>query len=53
MSKTIDINPSKNPEVGTIYVNDLFNKFIREELPSDLRERFINDFNKNYNNFKH
>ncbi|MBP9888616.1 MAG: DUF262 domain-containing protein [Leptospiraceae bacterium] len=27
MSKTIDINPSKNPEVGTIYVNDLFNKF--------------------------
>lgn len=33
-----------------IAANDLFNKFIREELPSDLRERFINDFNKNYNN---
>ena len=30
--------------------NDLFQKFIREELPEDLRERFVKDFNKNYNN---
>ena len=30
--------------------NDLFQKFIREELPEDLRERFVKDFNRNYNN---
>lgn len=30
--------------------NDLFHKFIREELPEDLKERFVKDFNKNYNN---
>lgn len=30
--------------------NDLFHKFIREELSEDLKERFVKDFNKNYNN---
>ena len=30
--------------------NDLFYKFIREELSDDLRERFVKDFNRNYNN---
>lgn len=30
--------------------NDLFQKFIREELSDELRERFVRDFNKNYNN---
>lgn len=30
--------------------NDLFSKFIREELPEDLRNRFIKEFNENYNN---
>ena len=30
--------------------NDLFSKFIREELSDDLRERFVKDFNRNYNN---
>ncbi|WP_185216935.1 MULTISPECIES: class I SAM-dependent DNA methyltransferase [unclassified Chryseobacterium] len=30
--------------------NDLFEKFIREELSDDLRERFIKEFNRNYNN---
>ena len=30
--------------------NDLFQKFIREELSDDLRIRFVNDFNRNYNN---
>ena len=30
--------------------NDLFYKFIREELDDDLRERFVKDFNRNYNN---
>ena len=30
--------------------NDLFYKFVREELPEDLRTRFVKDFNKNYNN---
>lgn len=29
--------------------NDLFSKFIREELSDDLRERFVKEFNKNYN----
>ena len=30
--------------------NDLFYKFLREELSDDLRERFVKDFNRNYNN---
>lgn len=30
--------------------NDLFQKFIREELSDELRERFVREFNKNYNN---
>ncbi|MEB4760190.1 SNF2-related protein [Chryseobacterium indologenes] len=30
--------------------NDLFQKFIREDLSDDLRERFVKDFNRNYNN---
>ncbi|MGB4447551.1 MAG: helicase-related protein [Cloacibacterium sp.] len=30
--------------------NDLFNKFIREELSDELRERFVKEFNGNYNN---
>lgn len=30
--------------------NDLFQKFIREELNDDIRERFVKDFNRNYNN---
>jgi len=30
--------------------SDLFQKFIREELSVELRERFVNDFNRKYNN---
>ncbi|WBS74194.1 SNF2-related protein [Elizabethkingia meningoseptica] len=30
--------------------NDLFQKFIREELSDELRERFVKDFNRNFNN---
>lgn len=30
--------------------NDLFQKFILEELSDELRERFVREFNKNYNN---
>ena len=30
--------------------NDLFSKFLREELSEDLRKRFVKDFNRNYNN---
>ncbi|ATN08093.1 restriction endonuclease subunit R [Chryseobacterium indologenes] len=30
--------------------NDLFQKFIREELSDELREQFVKDFNRNYNN---
>lgn len=30
--------------------NNLFQKFIREELSDDIRERFVKDFNRNYNN---
>ena len=29
--------------------NDLFSKFIREELSDDLRDRFVKEFNRNYN----
>ncbi len=29
---------------------DLFQKFLREELSDELRERFVKDFNRNYNN---
>ena len=29
--------------------NDLFQKFLREELSDDLRERFVKEFNRNYN----
>lgn len=29
--------------------NDLFQKFIREELSDELRERFVKDFNRNFN----
>ncbi|WP_407532370.1 helicase-related protein [Elizabethkingia miricola] len=30
--------------------NDLFYKFLREELSNELKERFVKDFNRNYNN---
>lgn len=30
--------------------NDLFYKFLREELSDELRQRFVKDFNRNYNN---
>lgn len=30
--------------------NDLFYKFLREELSDELRERFVKNFNRNYNN---
>ncbi|MFC0343727.1 N-6 DNA methylase, partial [Epilithonimonas hispanica] len=30
--------------------NDLFYKFVREELSNDIRNRFVKDFNRNYNN---
>jgi len=30
--------------------NDLFYKFVREELSDDIRNRFVKDFNRNYNN---
>src|SRR5690554_4847595 len=30
--------------------NDLFYKFLREELSDELRERFVKEFNRNYNN---
>lgn len=30
--------------------NDLFNKFLREEVSEDVRKRFVKDFNRNYNN---
>lgn len=30
--------------------NDLFQKFLREELTDDLRESYVKEFNKNYNN---
>ncbi|ATC37699.1 restriction endonuclease subunit R [Elizabethkingia anophelis] len=30
--------------------NDLFSKFIREELSQELKDRFVTEFNKNYNN---
>ncbi|PTT78436.1 MULTISPECIES: Eco57I restriction-modification methylase domain-containing protein [unclassified Chryseobacterium] len=30
--------------------NDLFHKFVREELSDELRNRFVKDFNRNYNN---
>lgn len=30
--------------------NDLFNKFIREELSEDLRDKYVKDFNRFYNN---
>ncbi|PWN58487.1 helicase-related protein [Chryseobacterium viscerum] len=30
--------------------NDLFYKFVREELSDDIRTRFVKDFNRNYNN---
>lgn len=30
--------------------NDLFYKFVREELSNDIRNRFVKEFNKNYNN---
>ena len=29
--------------------NDLFGKFLREELQEDLKKRFVKDFNRNYN----
>ena len=32
-----------------IAANDLFSKFISEELSDDLRDRFVKEFNKNYN----
>jgi len=30
--------------------NDLFYKFLREELSENLREKFVKEFNRNYNN---
>lgn len=30
--------------------NNLFQKFLREELSDEVRERFVKDFNRNYNN---
>jgi res subunit family type III restriction enzyme len=30
--------------------NNLFQKFLREELTDDLKERFVNEFNRKYNN---
>lgn len=30
--------------------NDLFYKFLREELSDELRQRFVKDFNRSYNN---
>lgn len=30
--------------------NDLFHKFLREELSDDIRNRFVKEFNRNYNN---
>lgn len=30
--------------------NDLFKKFIKEEMTGAEKERFVNDFNRNYNN---
>ena len=30
--------------------NNLFQKFLREELPDNLKERFVNEFNRKYNN---
>ncbi|MEE3724519.1 toprim domain-containing protein [Riemerella anatipestifer] len=30
--------------------NDLFYKFVREELDDELKERFVNEFNRKYNN---
>jgi len=30
--------------------NDLFHKFVREELSDDIRNRFVKEFNRNYNN---
>lgn len=30
--------------------NNLFERFIREELSADLKERFVNEFNRSYNN---
>lgn len=33
-----------------VAANDLFGKFVREELSDDLRKRFVKDFNENYNN---
>ncbi|WBX97847.1 Eco57I restriction-modification methylase domain-containing protein [Chryseobacterium gambrini] len=30
--------------------NDLFYKFVREELSDDIRNRFVKEFNRNYNN---
>nr|WP_314753110.1 toprim domain-containing protein [uncultured Capnocytophaga sp.] len=30
--------------------NNLFQKFLREELSNDLKERFVNEFNRKYNN---
>lgn len=30
--------------------NDLFYKFVREELSNDIRNRFVKEFNRNYNN---
>ena len=33
-----------------VAANDLFYKFVREELSDDIRTRFVKDFNRNYNN---
>jgi superfamily II DNA or RNA helicase len=32
-----------------VAANDLFHKFVREELSDELRERFVKDFNRNFN----
>ncbi|MDO5608988.1 MAG: helicase-related protein, partial [Capnocytophaga sp.] len=33
-----------------IVANDLFNKYLREELTPELQQRFVSQFNRNYNN---
>jgi hypothetical protein len=33
-----------------VAANDLFYKFVREELSDDIRNRFVKEFNRNYNN---
>ncbi len=36
----------RRKEIG----NELFRRFIREELPEDIKDRFVKEFNRHYNN---